>query len=131
MAAATKVTPRICVEASTVAAKRMMKRRSILPVETPYADATSGSNVAKSSGRRIRKSAQDDDQGDEDDDPDVGRGDAEDVAEERGFDVAREGPVRGNDRDAKGEAGRRHDADSGISADPTAVADPVNQNAGE
>ena len=58
MAAATKVTPRICVEASTVAAKRMMKRRSILPVETPYADATSGSNVAKSSGRRIRKSAQ-------------------------------------------------------------------------
>ena len=35
MAAATKVTPRIWVEANTVMASKVMKIRSILPVETP------------------------------------------------------------------------------------------------
>ena len=36
----------------------------------------------------------------------------------------------GNDRDAKREAGRRHDADIGISA-TNGGGDPVNQNTGE
>src|SRR4029079_15596092 len=65
------------------------------------------------------------------DDPDIALGNAEDVAEERGFDVALEGPMRGNDCDAKREAGRRHHADGRVGADPAAMADPVDQDSGQ
>src|SRR4029077_7978999 len=53
-----RVTPTIGDRASTVAGKRVKLSRSLFLEEKPYDDATSGSTVAKSSGRRIRKSAQ-------------------------------------------------------------------------
>ncbi len=65
------------------------------------------------------------------DDPDVTLRDAEDIAEERSFDIAREAAVRGNDRHAEGKARSRNDADGGVGADPAAVADAVNQDSGE
>ena len=71
------------------------------------------------------------DERDQHDDPDVTLRDAENIAEERSFDIAREAAVRRNDRDAQGKARSRDDADGGVCADPATVTDAVNQDSGE
>ena len=65
------------------------------------------------------------------DDPEIFLGDAENIAEERGFDVAGKAPIGRDDGHAEGKAGSRDHADGGVGSHPAPMADQVNEKAGE
>ena len=66
-----------------------------------------------------------------DDDPEIFLGDAENVAEERGFDVAGKAPIGRDDGHAEGKTGSRNDTDGGVGPDPAPMADQVNEPTGK
>src|SRR5262249_55093587 len=72
-----------------------------------------------------------DNQGNNQDDPEIFLSDAQNVAEERGFDVASKASIRGNDGAAGGERGSSNDTDGGGAGGPTAWGDQGNEQTGE
>src|SRR5262249_690728 len=72
-----------------------------------------------------------DNQGNNQDDPEIFLSDAQNVAEQCGFDVASKTSIRGNDGQAEGEPGSRTAPEGGVGAAPAPMADQVNEPAGE